>query len=420
VQRYIGRAHGIGAPRRAAVRYPVHPARYRRGMASDRPRLLALDLPLGRALVAALERAAAAGDAVLPLDAAAPAAARRRLLDALRPDAVVGADGAEVALPDPLPTPPATAVVIATSGSTGAPKGVSLSRDALAASAAASADRLGGAPGDRWLACLPAHHIGGFSVLWRSRLAGTAPAVLPGFDVEAVARALPDVALVALVPTQLRRLLDAGAPLAALRAVLLGGARADAALLARAASAGVRVVTTYGMSETAGGCVYDGVPLDGVEVRLDDGVVALRGPTLLDGYRGDPVRTAAALRDGWFRTSDLGRFDDAGRLEVIGRADDVINSGGVKVVGGEVERVIAGLPGVAEAAVVGRPDPEWGERVVAAVIPVDAADPPTLAAVRDAVRAALGAPSAPKELLVLPDLPRLPTGKVDRLALRDG
>jgi o-succinylbenzoate---CoA ligase len=388
-------------------------------MPSDLPRLIALELPPGPAFSAELAHALDAGDAVLPLDPAAPPARRDAALASLRPDVLVGPEGRR-ALPDPLPTPAGTGAVIATSGSTGPPKGVTLGTEALASSWAGAGSRLGATSGDRWLACLPVHHIAGLSILWRSRLAGTDPVVLPAFDLDAVRRALPGIDLVSLVPTQLRRILDAGVDLSGCKAVLLGGARADADLLALAAAQGVRVVTTYGMSETCGGCVYDGVPLDGVEARLDeDGVIALRGAVLFSGYRGDAARTAAVLEgDGWFRTADLGRFDAVGRLEVLGRADDVVVTGGEKVVAGEVERIVAALPSVAEAAVVGRPDAEWGERVVAAVIPTDPARPPSLDDVRTAVRGVLGAAWAPKVLEVHADLPRLPTGKVDRRALR--
>jgi o-succinylbenzoate---CoA ligase len=379
-------------------------------------RLVALDLPPGDALLAAIDRCAERGDAVLPLDPAAPEVTRRRLLDEVRPDAVLDASGGEVALPDPLPTPAGTAIVVATSGSTGTPKGVALSADALAWSARASAARIGAEPGDRWLACLPPHHIAGFSVLWRSRWAGTTPLVLPGFDVAAVAEALRSVELVSLVPTQLRRLLEAGADLSGLRAVLLGGARASSELLDRARAGGVRVVLTYGMSETCGGCVYDAVPLEGVEVRADDdGLLLVRGPVLLTGYRpgGSPLDAG-----GWFPTADLGRVLPDGRVEVLGRADDVINTGGVKVHAGAVERVLSDLPELAEVAVTGRPDPEWGERVVAVAVLRPGATPPPLDRVRSLVRTAVGPAAAPRELLVVDDLPRLATGKVDRLALR--
>uniref|UniRef100_UPI000B15AE02 AMP-binding enzyme n=1 Tax=Cellulosimicrobium cellulans TaxID=1710 RepID=UPI000B15AE02 len=239
---------------------------------------------------------------------------------------------------------------------------------------------------------------------------------------------------VSLVPTQLHRLVaaaDAAEPagldaLCSLDAVLLGGAATPAALLRRAREAGARVVTTYGMTETCGGCVYDGVPLDGVRVRLDpgSGVVELAGPVLADGYLGEPAATAAAFRtdaDGtrWFRTSDLGRLDDGARLTVLGRADDVLVTGGVNVAPAAVEDVVAGVEGVGEACVVGVPDPEWGTAVVAVVTLVAGAtmSDALVATVRRAVADRLGRAAAPRRVVVVDDLPRRGPGKVDRAAV---
>ncbi len=269
---------------------------------------------------------------------------------------------------------PVAPVVVRTSGSTGAPKDVVLSAAALTASARATLARLGG-PG-QWLLALPATNVAGLQVLVRSLLAGTEP-VLAGDDLAGAARDAGlgtgrERAYTALVPTQLHRLDRAGdmAALARFDAVLLGGAPAPPALLERARGAGVRVVTTYGTSETCGGCVYDGVALDGVAVRVDgDGAVQVAGPVLFDGYAGDPEATAAVLRDGWFRTGDLGRLDHDGRLEVLGRAEDVVHSGGVSVHLAAVERVVRSHPGVVDAAVTALDDDEWGSRVVAVVVP---------------------------------------------------
>jgi O-succinylbenzoic acid--CoA ligase len=224
-----------------------------------------------------------------------------------------------------------------------------------------------------------------------------------------------------LVPTQLLRLLDEPVELAALRtfdAVLLGGAATPAPLLARARSAGVRVRTTYGMSETAGGCVYDGRPLDGVLVRLVDGVVELAGPMLASGYRRDPDATAAAFVDGWFRTTDLGVLR-AGVLEVLGRADFMINTGGVKVAPSAVEAVLAAQPGVAEVCVVDLPSDEWGQLVAAAVVPADPLSPPEVAALLAVVRARLGGPSTPKVVRFVAALPLQGPGKIDRIGVKD-
>jgi O-succinylbenzoic acid--CoA ligase len=325
-----------------------------------------------------------------------------------------------------------TVVVVATSGSSGAPKGVLLGAAALLASASATHDRLGG-PG-RWLLALPAQHVAGVQVLVRSLVTGTEPGVLDlaaGFTPDgfaAAARALGGARrYTALVPTQLARLVDDGAhgggnglrELARFDAVLVGGSGTPAPLLARARAAGVRAVTTYGASETSGGCVYDGAPLDGVAVRLEAGRILLGGPTLARGYRGgDPERAFPTDADGtrWWRTPDAGRWE-SGRLEVLGRIDDAVLTGGATVLPAAVEAALLGMPGVAEAVVTGVEDPQWGQRVVAAVVPAPGLAPPTLPAVRDHVTAALGPYAAPRQLLVLDDLPLLGIGKPDRAAV---
>ncbi|MET0477468.1 MAG: fatty acid--CoA ligase family protein, partial [Actinomycetota bacterium] len=182
-------------------------------------------------------------------------------------------------------------------------------------------------------------------------------------------------------------------------------------------------VRTYGLTETFGGMVHDGHPIDGAEVRIDgdpEGEVLVRGPMLFRRYRGDPGRTATALRDGWLVTGDLGRLGPGGRLTVLGRADDLVISGGVNVHPDEVEAVLATHPGVAEAAVAGRPDPEWGQRVTAFVVPRDPASPPTLAELRAFTRERLVAAKSPRELVLVPALPRSPSGKLLRRLLPDG
>ncbi|MER7012323.1 o-succinylbenzoate--CoA ligase [Saccharopolyspora sp. NPDC000359] len=320
-----------------------------------------------------------------------------------------------------------TALVIATSGSTGTPKGVLLAASALRASAEATHRRLGGT--GHWLLAMPAHHIAGIQVLVRSLLAGTRPDAVDtagGFRPDNFAAAARRVLAAdgphytALVPTQLSRLINAGGEgLATLRefdAVLLGGAATPPALLHRAQADGVRVTTTYGMSETAGGCVYDGRPLDVAEVRVDSGTgpVLLSGPMLARGYRHQP--NAAAFSGGWFRTGDLGRWQD-GRLEVLGRADDMIITGGVNVAPLPVERVLTEQPGVREACVLGVPDPEWGQAVVAAIVPSDQDRPPAEPELRAAVRARLDAAAAPKRFAFLRELPLRGPGKPDRRAL---
>ncbi|HEY0933411.1 MAG TPA: AMP-binding protein, partial [Trebonia sp.] len=315
-----------------------------------------------------------------------------------------------------------TAVIVATSGSTGEPKGVELSAAALTYSARASLARAGARPGERWLACLPASHVAGLQVLVRSLVGGTEPAAAASATAASVAAAADaGCAHVSVVPTQLVRLLgeDGGAALARYRCVLVGGAAAGAAILDEARRAGISAVTTYGMSETCGGCVYDGVPLDGVTVRADDGGrLRISGPVLMDGYYRRPGLTAAALSGGEFVTSDLGSVDPGGRVLVRGRADDVINTGGHKVVPGEVAAVLATCPGVREVVVVGRRDPEWGERVTAVVVPADPADPPDLELLRTHVRARLPRYACPSEVELTEAIPLLPSGKPDLAALR--
>ena len=306
-------------------------------------------------------------------------------------------------------------LVVATSGSTGRPKRVVLSRDAVRASALATQERLGG-PG-QWVLGLPPTYVAGVQVLYRSVVAGTAPVRHDGDWQETAAR-VHGRGYVSLVPTQLVRLLrdDATGPaleaLARFDAVLVGGGPLDPRVRAEAERRGLRVVQTYGMSETCGGCVYDGRPLDGVEVRVRDGEVQLRGPVLFDGYEDEPERTAAALDDGWFRTDDLGELDADGRLRVLGRADDVLISGGVKVPARAVATMVAADAAVVEAEVVGVPDAEWGELVTAVV---EARDPVTLAGLRDLVEPRAW---APRRLVVVAELPRLANGKPDRLAVR--
>jgi O-succinylbenzoic acid--CoA ligase len=313
-------------------------------------------------------------------------------------------DGA--ASPEPL--------VIETSGSTGRPKRVVLSRSAMRASALATHERLGG-PG-QWVLNLPPTYVAGLQVLYRCVVAGVEPVPFDG----TLARTRERVtgrSYISLVPTQLVRVLHGPAAevaaLATFDAVLVGGGPLDPRVRARAEAQGIPVVQTYGMSETCGGCVYDGLPLAGVEVHIDDGHVLLRGPVLFDGYNGDPSRTAAVMRDGWFHTSDHGHVDSSGRLHVDGRTDVVIISGGVKVPAPAVAAAIGRIGGVVAVEGVGVPDPVWGERVVAVVA---ARDPISLGAVRDEVEPRSW---APRQLVVVDSLPLLPNGKVDRLRARE-
>jgi O-succinylbenzoic acid--CoA ligase len=323
------------------------------------------------------------------------------------------------------------ALVVTTSGTTGAPKGAMLTAAALTASASATHDRLGG-PGS-WLLALPPYHIAGLQVLVRSALAGCVPVELDvtnasrGFDItelpSAVRRLGSGRRYTSLVAAQLAKALTdpaAAATLAELDAVLIGGGPVPRPILDAAAAAGITVVRTYGMSETAGGCVYDGVPLDGVQLRVAaDGRIAIGGATLAKGYR-NPIVPDPFAEPGWFYTDDLGTLDtsgDSGVLTVLGRADDAISTGGLTVLPQPVEAALCTHPAVSDCAVFGLADDRLGQRVVAAVVVADGCAPPTLDTLRTVVTHTLDATAAPRELHIVDALPRRGIGKVDRAAL---
>ncbi len=314
------------------------------------------------------------------------------------------------------------AVVVPTSGTTGIPKGAMLSAAALTASAVATQARLGG-PG-RWLLALPAHHIAGLQVLVRGALAGTTPVAIPASFgaaelVAAISAMGPGPRYTSLVAAQLTKVLDdpeAAAALADLDAVLIGGGPMPAGVGDRAAGAGVRVVRTYGMSETAGGCVYDGRALDGVTVRIDEGRVVLGGAMVADGYRNPGVPDPFA-EPGWFRTDDLGVVDDSGALSILGRVDDAISTGGLTVLPQLVENALADHPAVVECAVFAVPDDRLGQRVVAAIVPAPGSAVPDLAEVRAHIEKTLDGTAAPREIHLVDALPRRGIGKLDRKAL---
>ena len=397
------------------------------------PELVALDLPGGIGFVDALRAIWDTGDAAAPLDPRLPSAARQVMLDALRPTRIVGSDGDQHAIADGIGVEEGDALVVTTSGTSGTsgqPKGVVLTHDAIAASADATSARLGVDPARHtWLACLPLAHIGGLAVVTRSIVTGTPVVVLPGFDAEVVEAAgrTGRVSHVSLVATALRRLDPS-----VFACVLLGGSKAPEALPAN-------VVTTYGMTETGSGVVYDGWPLDGVEVAFRpvegaetaretrtgsvgvaaavEGEILVRAPMLFRRYRhGDDGRVAGpdGAKD-WFATGDAGRFDADGKLVVSGRIEDVITTGAEKVWPDLVERTLMAHPGVAEVAVWKRSDPEWGERVVAWVVPTD--DVPSLDELRQIVADGIAPWAAPKELVLVDDLPRTAAGKVRRREL---
>jgi o-succinylbenzoate---CoA ligase len=364
----------------------------------------------------------------------------RDVLRALR--AALGA-GPAVALgvrgaPPAAEVPAGTAVTVTTSGSTGVPKTVALSRSALTASALATSRRLGEGT---WLLALPATYVAGLQVLIRSLVAGREPAILSGaFRPESFVAATRLMAsseggrrvptFTSLVPVQLQRLLDAASTrtdvadaLRSYEAILVGGQALAPALRERAAEAGVRVVRTYGSSETSGGCVYDGRPLDDVRLSVVDGEVRVAGPTLADGYVGEPERTAAAfVRDAdgtrWYRTGDAGRIDD-GVLQIDGRLDNVIVSGGVNVSLDRVERAVRTVGGLTSAVVVPVEDATWGEASVIVAPRGEAQHPETdlLERARAVVAAEVGREARPARVLLVDEVPLLASGKPDRRAL---
>ena len=347
------------------------------------PRLVAVETDDG--FVAGLRQAWDRGDAVLPLDHRLPAQARDRVLHTLRAGAAVEEGDA---------------LVVPTSGSSGEPKGVVLTHAAVRASAEAGNAALDvDAAAHRWLACLPLSHLGGLGVVTKALLTATPLTVHSAFDATAVETlARRHRLLTTLVPTAFRRIDPAR-----FHAIVLGGAPVPGDLPAN-------VVTSYGLTETCGGCVYDGLPFAGVDLRLaPGGEILVRGPVLLRAYRSgiDPKQPG-----GWLPTGDAGSFDPAGRLHVDGRLRDLIISGGENVWPAAVERVLGRHPRVRDVAVGGRPDPEWGERVVAWVVATDASDPPRLEDLRARVKGELAAYAAPRELVIVDELPRTRSGKV--------
>lgn len=342
----------------------------------------------------------------------------------------------------PSNVPDGTAVVIATSGSSGIPKRVALSGEALRASAEATAARVGGG---RWLLALPASYVAGLQVIVRSLVADTHPVALSGrFSPESFAEstlsmlrpsagasgAIPEL-YTSLVPAQLSTLLEASgdgpvlAALRAYRAILVGGQALPEPIRDRAAELGVRLVRTYGSTETSGGCIYDGVPLDTVGVRTVGGELRIAGPMLADGYLGDGELTAKNFsRDEhgirWYHTGDLGLVED-GTVRVHGRADNVIVSGGINISLDRVERLVRRVPGLTGAVVVGVTDDRWGEASVIVAARGEAlrrTEAEQLAHAREIVADELGKHARPARLVLVDALDVLASGKPDREAIR--
>ena len=375
-------------------------------------RLVALAMGGGPQFADALRRCWDDHDAVLPLDMRLSQPAIARIIEALRPSAVVDASGRPASIPGGEPVEDADALVVATSGTTGEPKGVVLTHGAVEASARATSARLGVDPSrDRWLACLPLAHVGGRSVVTRAMVTGTPVEIQPRFSVEDAKSAAVDrgATLVSLVPAAVARLGLEGAAL--FRTVVVGGQQVPADRPPNA-------VATYGMTETGSGVVYDGVALQDVEVSLRSGEVWLRCPMLLRCYRD---RTDPKTPDGWFATGDAGEIDAKGRLRIHGRLDDAVISGGENIWPAQVEAVLRRHPWVGDVAVGGLPDAERGVRLVAYLVPspaVQGIEPAViLAELRELVREQLASFAAPRELVVVARLPHTAIGKLSRAEL---
>jgi O-succinylbenzoic acid--CoA ligase len=375
--------------------------------------LVAVALPPGRAWLPIIRAARAAGCAVLPIHLGLAAPERARLLERAAPTVIVDANGTRRV--DGRPAGDGIALVIATSGTSGTPALAELSHGAVDAAIRASAAVLRAGPSDRWLSCLPLAHIGGLLVVYRHLLLG-APVSFRSRLTAGTVAALHDARFTSIVPTQLIRLLDAGSNLRHFRAMLVGGSGMDAALRDRAAAAGAPAVQTYGMTETCGGVVYEGRPLPGVAVRASAaGELLVSGPTLMRGYRLDPAATAAAFdADGWLRTGDGGEVDADGTVHVRGKLADVIVSGGEKIWPAEVEAALVGHPEVAAVMVSASPDREWGQRVVARVVPRNHSAPPSLESLQSHAAATIARHKVPRELILVESLDRTALGKIRR------
>jgi O-succinylbenzoic acid--CoA ligase len=375
---------------------------------------------LGRPEAAAAVTAAwEDGEAVAVLDPTAPAAVRDAALGRLRPTDLLDGGGRRP-WPDGLPVADDVRSVVLTSGTTGGPKAVELTEAGLAAVGRGCNEALGLRSDDCWLACLPLHHVAGLAILARAGVGGQGVVVHDGFDLAAVAAA-PEregATLVSVVPTMLGRLLDAHAPLHEYRRIVVGGAPLPTALRGRAVSAGAPVVDAYGMSETGGGFVLDGWPIPGAAVALGaDHEIRVRGAMVMRGYRLDPDATSAALDGEWLRTGDVGAWADDGALLVVDRRRDLVITGGVNVSPTTVEHALVEHPAVADVCVTGAPDDEWGERVVAFVVPAPGVDPPSVDELRGFARSRLRGPELPRQVVVVAEIPRTAGGKAQRARL---
>jgi len=368
-------------------------------------RLIALDMPASKTFVELVQRVWSNGDAVLPIDQRLPQHGKKLLLDAMSPSEIIDASFDSSALPDGRPMQDGEALVIASSGSTGSPKGIIHTHSSVLAGAQASASRLQLTASDHWLVCIPVSHVGGFSVISRAMHTGAALSLHPNFDVTAVRQAAENGAThTSLVATALSRI-----DTSLFKTILLGGSSAPANLPNN-------VITTYGMTETGGGVVYNGEPLSNVEIKIEEGEIYLRCPMLTCGYRNDQT---LSLKDGWYATGDMGEINN-GKLSVHGRKTDMIITGGENVWPSVVEASLSSHPMIDQVVVRGTPDANWGQRVVAYVVlnsSLNTSEESLLSNLREHVKHTLPAFCAPQQLIVLNQIPRTSLGKVDAQAL---
>jgi O-succinylbenzoic acid--CoA ligase len=368
-------------------------------------RLIALDMPASKTFVELVQRVWSNGDAVLPIDQRLPQHGKKLLLDAMGPSEIINASFDSSALPDGRPTQDGEALVIVSSGSTGSPKGIIHTHSSILAGAQASASRLQLNASDHWLVCIPVSHVGGFSVISRAMHTGAALSLHPNFDVTAVRQAAENGAThTSLVATALSRI-----DTSLFKTILLGGSSAPANLPNN-------VITTYGMTETGGGVVYNGEPLSNVEIKIEEGEIYLRCPMLTCGYRNEQT---LSLKDGWYATGDMGEINN-GKLSVHGRKTDMIITGGENVWPSAVEASLSSHPMIDQVVVRGTPDTNWGQRVVAYVVlngSLNSSEESLLSDLREHVKHTLPAFCAPQQVIVLNQIPRTSLGKVDAQAL---
>ena len=369
------------------------------------PKLVALDIPSGELFVSSLQKIWDEGDAAFPVDQRLPLEERRKLIERMGASKVISPDSEQER--KGYPVEDGDALVVATSGTGGSPKGVVLTHDAIAASAKMTSDSLLiDSSSDRWLCCIPVSHIGGLSVVTRALLTGTEIEVHSKFSASSCEKSgRSGSTLVSLVVTAMRRI-----DVSLFRKVLVGGSSIPIDLPHN-------VVATYGMTETASGVVYDGIPLDGVEIKITDGQIFIKSPSLLRCYRNN---VSPFTDGGWFPTGDGGEFEKDGKLKVFGRLEHVIVSGGEMIWPVTVERALTGLSWVSEAAVVGNPDKEWGEVVTAFVVPTDTQSSMSLAQTREELSEVLPRFALPRILNIVNALPRTTSGKVAKKNLLSG